>query len=231
MNGIKLVKDVLEEIEDFALENNFNERDVSLFEFREWLNKKYKGEKESQEIYKELEWPGKGRGVDPHFIACSLVTHLSRYKLHYIKLALTDSIFDTYDEFSYVLNLIFTGSKNQSQLIEKNIQSKPTGSEIIHRLERKKIVSKTPSKEDKRVKILEVTPLGRKEFYKILNKISSICDMVTSPITELEKLQLLKILQKLDAPHRELFSIQGNLDLNELMDHFDTDIRPALNPE
>lgn len=226
MDGIKLLKEILSEIEDFSAENNPEKGEVTLSEFREWLHKKYSGNKEKDQLYEDLEWPGKGRGVEPHFIACSLLTHLSRYKLHYIKLAMTESVFDTYDEFSYVLSLVFTGPKSQSQLIETNIQSKPTGSEIIHRLERKKILSKKTSENDKRKKILEVTPMGKREFYKILNKISSICDMVTAPISDLEKLQLLKILQKLDRPHRSLFSLQSTMQLEDLLDHFETDLRP-----
>lgn len=163
-----------------------------------------------------------GREMGSKFIntISNFITTNNRYKMNYIKIALENSVFETYDEFAFVLSLVYVGDYTPSKLIERHIQAKPTGTEIIRRLIRKDLVIEVPSEKDKRSKWLKVTEKGKEEFFKTMKRVTKVSEIMMSPLTEEEKIQFLEILQKLDNAHRTVFNSNKKYSLEELMEHF-----------
>lgn len=218
MADYDFLKDLLDELESYTISIGETPHDIG--DFARWLGQKHHPSQQGQELMLDQKWKERGKGGEPHFIVSNLLTALGRYKMYYVKMALSDSLFETYDEFAYVLSLVFRGPSSHTQLIEKHIQLKPTGTEIIRRLIRKKLIHQQLSEKDKRSKIVMVTEEGRTAFYKALDKISSVTRMVMSPLSEAEKVKLLALLQKLDTPHRALFMNERHLSLQELLQKF-----------
>lgn len=215
-----ILTDLLKELESFQLEKQPEGADASGTDaFVQWLASKRLGI-QAADLDEKLQWNGKGHGGRAHYTASNLLTALGRYKMSYVKLALEGSPFETYDEFAFVLSLVFAGPYTQSQLIERHVQLKATGTEVIKRLVRKKLIEQEASAADKRSKVLRATAAGKAAFYETLPKINAITDMVMAPLSGHERLQLLQLLQKLDEPHRKVFSSDRKHNLADLMERF-----------
>lgn len=220
MPDYKILKQLLPELEAFQAEKGFQPSD--LHELSVWLSSRWPEQQQQgpQPLSEKLDWNGKGRGGKPHYTASNLLTALGRYKMNYVRMALEGTSFDTYDEFAFVLSLVFAGPYTQSQLIERHVQLKPTGMEVIRRLLKRGLIEQIPSATDKRSKLLHATDSGRKAFHATLSRINAVTDMVMAPLNDQERLSLLQLLQKLDQPHREIFMHERKLGLNGLMEKF-----------
>ena len=189
--------------------------------FAQWLAQRHApGGGTITDLEARLQWNGKGHGGQPHYTASNLLTALGRYKTIYVKMALEGSPFETYDEFAFVLSLVFAGPYTQSQLIERHVQLKPTGMEVIRRLLKKGMIVQLPSGEDRRSKLLKATPEGASAFRQSLSRINAVTDMVMAPLSHHERLQLLALLQKLDTAHRDIFLYNKKMELDELLEKF-----------
>ncbi|MDO6432816.1 winged helix DNA-binding protein [Flavitalea sp. BT771] len=203
-----------------AYEAETGKKPAEIQSFAQWLGKRYSVSSTAGELESRLAWNGKGNGGKPHYTASNLITALSRYKMIYVKLALEGTPFETYDEFVFVLSLVFAGPYTQSQLIERHVQLKPTGMEVIRRLLRKNLITQEPSGSDKRSKVLHATDAGRTAFYETLSRINDVTDMVMAPLSAEERLRLLELLQKLDKAHRDVFMNNKKMELGELLEKF-----------
>lgn len=216
MVDYNFITELIKDLEQFAQKNHHSYVDKKAF--ASYLLEQCK--LETQQTEEEYSYHGKHIGSNMVNTISNLVTSLNRYKMNYIKLALEGSVFETYDEFAFVLSLVYVGDYTPSKLIERHVQAKPTGTEIIRRLLRKELVEEYPSLEDKRSKWLKVTQKGREDFFKSMKKIKLVTEMVMSPLNDSERKQLLVILQKLDQPHRELFVNHKKGNLEDYLNYF-----------
>ncbi len=223
MADTSLLMKLLPQIDRFEKELGGVKGDLA--DFCKWLNENLQQQQDDDIRNEKLQWHGKDRGGKAHFTASNLLTAISRYKNSYVKAALEGSPFETYDEFAFVLSLVFVGPYSQSALIERHVQLKPTGVEIIKRLIKKKLVMDAPDEHDKRSKILTVTPEGRSLFHAALLRINMVTDLMMSPLDEQEKLTLLHLLQKLDTPHRQFFNEHKKITLDAMQQYF-SDVQP-----
>ncbi|WP_126973400.1 helix-turn-helix domain-containing protein [Gynurincola endophyticus] len=217
MVDFQFIKTLFRDIESYSLLNP--DQSINKYDFARWLLEQEKVEKDVS--IESLKFHGKGKGGNHKNTISNLITALNRYKMNYVKLALEGSSFETYDEFAFVLSLVYVGPYTPSKLIERHIQAKPTGTEIIRRLLRKELIAEFPSEEDRRSKWLQVTEEGRDEFFRTLKKVTRVTEMVMAPLSEAETIQLLQLLQKLDNPHRDLFVNHRKGSLDDLLSYFD----------
>jgi|GEM_PF-819901 len=218
MSDYSLLQQLLPELEAYAAETGKQPADMQ--SFAQWLGEKYNSRHGTGQLEQSLEWNGKGHGGKAHYTASNLMTAVGRFKMNYVKLALEGTPFETYDEFAFVLSLVFAGPYTQSQLIERHVQLKPTGMEVIRRLLRKGLITQQPSGSDKRSKVLHATDAGRTAFHQTLPLINVVTDMVMAPLSGEQRLQLLELLQKLDKPHRDAFRNNKKMELGELLEKF-----------
>ena len=127
MMNYRLLKDVVNLLEDFDANRLAKEYKDDVNGFKQWISDQVTGGKKKVE---EPVWEGKENGRSAESIISTLLVHLNRYAKTYSKAALHDSEFSTQEEFIYLINLKAFGAMTKMELIKKNIQEKPVGIDI-----------------------------------------------------------------------------------------------------
>lgn len=218
-----LIKDIIQFVENFELQNSSSQYSKNLNGFKEWIYSDIKRKKDL--IVEEPDWEGKKKGRSPESVINTLIVHMNRYAKTYSKSAIYDSDFSTQDEFIYLINLKAFGSMTKIELIKKNIQDKPSGIQIINRLIQQGWVKQQHSATDKRSKIIRLTQKGLKTLARQMNKIRQATQVVTGDLTHQEKMQLIRVLNKLECFHHQIFS--QNMDSSTLLERVINEYLPA----
>lgn len=208
-----LIKDLLDLVEDFEKENvkkKLYGNDID--GFKQWFIRSV----EDKFPKEEPNWEGKEKGRSPESVINTLIVHMNRYAKNYSKSAIYGSDFSTQEDFIYLINLKAFGSMTKMELIKKNIQDKPVGMQIINRLIENDWVTQTASKTDKRSKVIEINKNGLEALNKQMDKIRQATQIVTGDLDHEEKMELIRILSKLNDFHHPIYC--ENLDSSELLD-------------
>jgi DNA-binding MarR family transcriptional regulator len=94
------------------------------------------------------------------------------------------------------------------------------GNQIINRLIDLGWVEQRDSSTDKRSKIIQISKSGLKALEKQMDKIREATKIVTGNLTHSEKMELIRLLKKLDDFHHPIYT--ENLDSSELLNHVST---------
>lgn len=209
-----IVKNLLELFEKFDSENVNNLYIKDIAGFRNWIYDKESDQRRDEKS--DPVWDGKELGRSPESVISTLLVHLNRYAKTYSKSAIAGSDFSTQDEFIYLINLKSFGSMTKMELIRKNVQEKPAGILIINRLIKQGWVEQKDSVTDRRTKVLTITESGLQALDMQMDKIRTATSIVTGNLTYNEKMDLIRILDKLEQFHHPIFS--KNIDNNKLID-------------
>lgn len=207
-----LIKQVISLVEVFDAQNTSGKYADNIDGFKNWIIGTQKAKRGK---IAEPEWEGKENGRTPESVIVTLFNHLSRYAKNYSRSAIHNSAFATQDEFIYLINLQASGPMSKMQLIKKNIQDKPIGMQIIGRLIEKGWVIQQESPEDKRSKVISITENGKQTLKRQMPEIRKASNVVTGDLTYEEKMDLIRLLQKLEKYHQQIF--QMNLSNEELL--------------
>lgn len=146
-----------------------------------------------------------------------LIVLLFRYAKAYMRKALKNSPIKSADEFSFLMTLMTYDSLSKSELIQKQVMEKTSGSEIINRLIKLGLIEQANNESDKRSINVKMTEYGRIEIYKILPQMQSVSQIVTGNLDESEKTTLAYMLRKLDHFHNDIFMNKKDVDISELI--------------
>lgn len=202
--NIGIIKDVIQLVEDFDSENKNQVYSSDLEGFKKWIVD-LESDQENVTMQEPI-WEGKENGRSPEGVISTLLVHLNRYAKTYSKSAISDSDFNTQDEFSYLINLKAFGSMTKMELIKKNIQDKSSGILIINRLIKQGWIEQINSQTDKRSKVISITESGKSALENQMEKIRNASNIVTGNLTHSEKMELIRILDKLDQFHKPIFA-------------------------
>lgn len=198
----QLIKEVIDLLEKFEVTADSKSYTKDLTGFKRWI---YNGEKEVHHPYDDIDWEGKENGRSPDSAINTLIVHMNRYAKTYSRSAIHDSPFSTQEDFIYLINLKAFGSMTKTELIKRNLQEKPVGMQIINRLIGQGWIQQNDSVQDKRSKIISITAKGVEALEDIMGKIRQASQIVTGNLSDIEKMQLIKILQKLDRFHQAIY--------------------------
>lgn len=208
-----LIKDLITLAEEFESQKR-NSYSSDLKGFKQWIADDMRKQSHFAE---EPEWEGKEKGRSPESAINTLIVHMNRYAKTYSKSAIHNSDFSTQDEFVYLINLKAFGPMTKMELINKNIQEKPAGMQIITRLVQQGWVKQQDSESDKRSKILRITNKGLKTLDLQMHKIRQATQIVTGDLDHAEKMELIRLLNKLDHFHHSIFTKHvGSADLLDM---------------
>lgn len=210
----KVIKEVLNLIEKFDSENTKNLYTKDINGFKRWIYDEESINKEQGGH--ETHWEGKDDGRSPESVISTLLVHLNRYAKTYSKSAIADSNFRTQEEFIYLINLRSFGSMTKMELIKKNVQEKSAGILIINRLISQGWIEQVNSEKDKRSKVLKITQAGIEALDKQMDKIRTATSIVTGNLDHKEKIELIKLLDKLENFHQPIFL--RNIENNKLLE-------------
>lgn len=212
MNYI-LIKEALDLIQEFDTQNTDTTKypnDANGFKL--WVLDSLHSGKEDE----EPDWEGKESGRSPESVINTFIVHMNRYAKRYSKSAIHNSDFTTQEDFIYLINLKAFGAMSKMELIKKNIQDKSAGMQIINRLIQQEWVDQTDSTTDKRSKLLHINEKGLKALDMQMDKIRQATQIVTGNLSYKEKMELIRLLQKLNDFHHPFY--YDNIDTSELLD-------------
>lgn len=209
--NIKEIIGLLEEFEARHTEGDSYPDDIS--GFKKWI---YDTEKSKcGTILDEPYWEGKENGRSAESTISTLLVHLNRYAKTYSKSVISDSEFTTQEDFIYLINLKAFGAMTKMQLIKKNIHNKPVGMLIIARLLKQDWITQEESETDKRNRIVRISEKGMDVLDRHMKKIREATDIITGDLSCSEKMELIRILNKMDRFHHAIFS--RNIENKELI--------------
>lgn len=174
---------------------------ASVSSFGQWLTKHLEKQELSQD--NEPEWSGKENGRSADSVINTTLVHLYRYARLQAKAAIVNSPFSTPDEFIYLICLSSMGSMTKTALFKLNVHEKSAGVQIINRLIASNFIIQTTAEQDKRNKILQISSLGLEVLQNSMDKIREASRNVTEPLSMQEKIDLIKLLKKLEDFHEE----------------------------
>ncbi|WP_295212226.1 MarR family transcriptional regulator [uncultured Chryseobacterium sp.] len=208
----KVTKEVIDLLEQFGRENANRYYPETVQGFKSWICDRELNEcAGSNEPY----WEGKENGRTVESAISTLLVHLNRYAKTYSKSAISDSDFATQEDFIYLINLRAFGRMTKMELIKKNIHDKPVGMLIIARLLKQGWIEQTESDADRRNKLINITKEGVDALEKHMDKIRVATEIVAGNLNYNEKMELIRILNKLDRFHYPIFS--RNIDSKDLI--------------
>ena len=206
-----LIKDVLDLVQEFEIEtNNNNHFETSIEGFKNWISTN------NNTIVNEPNWEGKENGRSAESVINTLIVHLNRYAKSYSKSAIFGSNFSTQEDFIYLINLKAFGEMSKMDLIKKNVHEKPVGMQIINRLINQGWIEQRNSKTDKRSKVISISETGLQALGNQMDKIRQATSIVTGNLSQKEKMELIRLLNKLDDFHQEIYD--KNIDTENLLE-------------
>lgn len=211
------LRDVINLLEEFEAENLKTKKYSDDVEgFKKWTVINYKSEDSAQT---EPYWEGKENGRSAESAIATLIVHMNRYGRSYSKSAIFGSDFSTQEDFSYLINLKAFGEMTKMDLIKRNVHEKPTGMQIINRLVAQGWVDQTDSDTDKRSKVLKINSKGLEILDNQMNKIRKATQIVSGDLTHNEKMELIRLLNKLNDFHQPIYAknIETESLLNEVL--------------
>lgn len=208
----KVTKEVIDLLEQFGKENVNHYYPDTVQGFKAWVCDKGSSEyARNNEPY----WEGKESGRSAESAISTLLVHLNRYARTYSKSAIADSDFATQEDFIYLINLRAFGRMTKMDLIKKNIHDKPVGMLIIARLLKQGWIEQTESDVDRRNRLISITEQGIAALDQHMSKIRIATEIVAGNLSHHEKMDLIRILNKLDRFHYPIFS--RNIDSKDLI--------------
>lgn len=207
----RLTQEVIQLLEQFDKDNEKNNYTADIKGFQQWISDKFSANPNKEEPY----WEGKENGRSPESAISTLLVHLNRYAKNYSKSAISDSGFVTQEDFIYLINLKSFGQMTKMELIKRNIHDKPVGMLIITRLLKNGWIEQTESDTDRRSKLITISEKGKEALEQQMTKIRQATDIVAGNLTYSEKMELIRILNKLDRFHYPIFS--KNIDSKDLI--------------
>jgi DNA-binding MarR family transcriptional regulator len=194
-----------------------NQEEYSINEFIGYLNaKSAREELEIRKLSGEKE-----RWIIDHYRntvndISILIVLMYRYAKGYIKKALRESALQTPDEFSFLITLMTYDSLRKSELIEKQVMEKTSGTEVIRRLIKNGMIVEAADQIDRRSIRVSITKDGREEIIKILPLMSRVTQIVAGNLSVEEINTLSYLLKKLDYFHNDIYMNKRDRSLSDI---------------
>jgi DNA-binding MarR family transcriptional regulator len=211
---------VIEHLSAFEAEN-INAENLTLTDFVGFLNsqvglpelqhRRDSGEKEAWLVES---------GEETESTIGRLLVIMNRYAKGYLKKALEGSPIQTGEEFSYLIVLLTFESLTKTELNNKNIMEKTSGTEVIKRLIKLGFIEEFDDPEDKRSKRISITERGKSEIFRILPKMDSFAHLVVGNLNPQERATLAYLLKKLDHYHHEIYLNDRKSSFEELKEKY-----------
>ena len=218
MKTKEILIELIEYLSRYELESENLGGNLNMTDFLGFMNSRY-----SSQNVKAVELRGNVNTQDfddehgPETDISILIVLMFRYAKGYIKKALKDSPIKTADEFSFLITLMTYESLSKSELIQKQVMEKTSGTEIINRLLKLGLIDQFNDEADKRSIRVRITHVGRMELIKILPHMQTVSQIVTGNLSETEKTMLAYMLRKLEHYHNDIFLNKKDTELEELI--------------
>jgi MarR family transcriptional regulator, lower aerobic nicotinate degradation pathway regulator len=192
MEKFDLVKQLILEVEEY--ENQMGSK-MDMAGFSQYLVAKNNPPKSAQKV--------EGRAIES--LISQLVVSMNKYAKLYFKVILENAPIQNSDEVIFVMILLVEGKMTKTELFQKAIQEKTTAMEIMKRLEKIGFIHSFDNPNDKRSKMVEITPHGILFMQETFPKLDILSNIVCGGLNQKEKETLLQLLSKLDDFHKPIY--------------------------
>lgn len=192
-----LISEVIGLVKVYEMESDHHSQDGYLF--AQWMNEYYK--RNDHQTISEPEWEGKSNGRSADSVINTSLVHLYRYAKLNAKAAIANTSFSTPDEFIYLISLVSFGSMTKTALIKLNVHEKSAGMQIVNRLINSGLVEQSALDSDKRNRMIHITPRGTQILNESMQNIKKASRDVAEPLSYIEKMDLIRLLTKLESFH------------------------------
>lgn len=196
----RLIKELIDLAEVYE-QHAAGDQETNLDDFLIWAAQQRGVRKDTPEPH----WEGKENGRSADSVINTLIVHMNRFAKSYSKSAIWGSAFSSQEDFIYLINLQSFGAMSKMELIKKNVHEKTTGMQIINRLINQGWVQQTTDSKDKRAKLISITEKGLAALAEQMHKIRTATSIVTGNLTYTEKMQLIRLLNKLEDFHLHIY--------------------------
>ena len=213
---IELIKQLLGYVEQFESQS---ER-VDLREFSLYLKEQVfdKNNDNNEDVFRNADYLNYKNYKDVEF--STLLTGLFRFAKHYLKKTFRGTSFKTIDEFGFLATLLREESLLKNELINHHHLEISSGSEILKRLIKNKLIAEYQDENDKRGKRIKITETGRKEIIASFDEMYKVSKIIRGNISSEELSQALVVLNKLTYFHNDIWIDDKNSDLNGIYEKY-----------
>jgi DNA-binding MarR family transcriptional regulator len=217
MKSKKLLIELIGLVDEFE-DHVGDQQELSMPDFVGFLNARYsQGQMDIRTLTGGEQQQMVQEYATPEVEISRLVSVMYRYAKTYIKKALKGSVIQTADEFTFVIILMTHKSLSKTELINKNIMEKTSGTEVIKRLIKKGLITQFDYENDRRSQHVAVTDKGRQEIFTVLPDMNTVSQIVAGNLTVPERQALAYLLKKLDYHHHNIYTNHKDEELDVLV--------------
>lgn len=193
---IRLIKQIIDYVDSFQKEKN----SADIKQFTIYLRDKVMlGEVTLEDSYKKENYMAYKEMPKVEF--STLLTGLYRFARIYVKKAFNNTNIKTIDEFGFLASILREKSLLKNELFKKHYIEVSSGSEILKRLIKNKLVYEYKDLNDKRAKRVALTEAGFKEIMIAFDEMHKVSEIVVGNITQEELNETLTVFNKLNYFH------------------------------
>jgi DNA-binding MarR family transcriptional regulator len=224
INHFKVMKtkdiliELIQNLDEYEIECNHSNTEINITDFLGFLLSHHQSVNvKAKDIAGNLEHDNILKQDDSSTDISILIVLMFRYAKSYMRKALKNSMIKTADEFSFLITLITYDNLTKTELIQKQVMEKTSGTEIINRLLKLGLINQFNDLEDKRSVRIQITTLGKEQLFEILPQMRNVSQIVTGNLSETEKLSLAYMLRKLDIFHNDIYMNKKDIELSDLL--------------
>jgi MarR family transcriptional regulator, lower aerobic nicotinate degradation pathway regulator len=133
----------------------------------------------------------------PVFMCISLMNANAEIFKQKLKPMIAEAELHTADDLFFLITLSQNTYLTKSELIRKHHLEITTGTDILKRLKKHEFVNEFPNPSDKRFKRVTISEKGKEVVEKLMSKVLSISEHMSSQLDDAEKEHLMRLLQKI----------------------------------
>jgi DNA-binding MarR family transcriptional regulator len=197
-----LITELVDLVAIYELETDHKKEDVHLFV--QWMNERFRTADSNSLV--EPDWKGKSKGRSAESVINTALVHVYRYAKTIAKNVIVGSPLSTPDDLIYLITLVSQGSMTKTALLKCNIHEKSSGIQIINRLIKNGLVEQLATDSDKRNRMVHITEKGSEVLNEHMPRIKAASQQVTEPLSHQEKMDMIRLLTKLEDFHEARIS-------------------------
>ena len=184
-------------------------------EFASYLNDKVKyGDQGPENHFDKNNYQNYKSYMEIEF--ATLLTGLFRFAKHYSKKCFTNTSIKTLDEFGFLSTLLREKNLSKQELMGRHLIETSSGSEIIKRLIKNKLVYEFPDENDRRSKRVALTQEGIAEIMSSFDSMHKASKIIIGNLNPDELKEALAIFNKLTYFHNHIHEVDKQTEIDAL---------------
>jgi len=145
-----------------------------------------------------------------------LIRKIGKFHIMYSNKALEGTGLDQIEEFGILVIIFNKKNPIKSEVIYDNLLELSSGTNMLIRLKKRRLITEYADKEDKRVKRLKLTPKGEETLKKAKVLVLKVAGMMVNSLSDDDKQLCIQMLGPINARFSGIFHKQKNKSFEDL---------------